>query len=174
MKDIERAELTAYLSHTIEVPGTAEHSFHYVATHLGRIYTTLAPNHEYFRTRDGGPVKMGSVIDCAEHAGNQSIIHEYEVREFTPGRRIQYSSCPSRLSIRLPWKTIEPTSNTHVWYDFADAAEQRSVIRLTIGIEFHSSAEMLFSRATGGLRPWRAHCKEEMLGLQRCIVADAA
>ncbi|MBN1628593.1 MAG: hypothetical protein JW990_02410 [Thermoleophilia bacterium] len=171
MMELKRAKRTAYLSHSVEVPLTAEQSFEYVATKLGSVYDRVARGHEYFKTRDSGPIKMGSVIDCAERAGNQSIVHEYEVYEFVPGQRIQYSSPSSRLSIRLPWRTIDSTSNTHVWYDFADTAEQRSTIRLTIGIEFHSSLEMLLSRMAGGLIPWRAHCREEMTGLQRCIIA---
>ncbi|MBN1320116.1 MAG: hypothetical protein JXA87_04655 [Thermoleophilia bacterium] len=173
MREIERADLTAYLTYTIEVPGTAEQSFEYVTTRLGAIYTNMARGHEYFRVRGGGPLRMGSVIDCAEHAGNQRIVHEYKVREFVPGQRVQYSSCPSDLRIRLPWKTIESTSDSHVWYDFADVTRQRSAIRITIGIQFHSSPQMLVSRMTGGLMPWRAHCREEMLGLQRAITTDA-
>ncbi|MFW5836275.1 MAG: hypothetical protein ACOCVK_02585 [bacterium] len=170
----EQETRTVYLSHAVEVPVGASVAFDYVRNDLGRVYTSIAPGHEYFTPTDGEPLHAGSVIDCAEHAGNQSIVHRYVVNDFDRPNRIQYSSCPSHLKVRLPWKTIASTSNTHVLYELERLGTDRSRIRVVIAIELHSRAERFFTRLVGGFVPWKRHCVEEMEGLKRMMVQECS
>ena len=77
------------------------------------------------------------------------------------------------MKVRFPWKIIESTSNSYVYYDFARFSENRTEIRLTIGIQFSNAVEKVFSQITGGLIPWKKHCLEEMEGLKQLLEKSA-
>lgn len=168
MNDITPQKNTVYISHTIHTDAQISKAFQFITSEMNTYYPQLAQGHEYFRITNGDTLQMGSIIECAESAGNQTITHMYSVNEIIPGERIQYSSTPSHVKIRLPWKTIESTSNTYVYYDF-DHNEGKTAVRLTIGIQFSNAFERIFSQLTGGLAPWKKHCKEEMEGLKKLL-----
>jgi hypothetical protein len=65
-------------------------------------------------------LKVGTIIDCEEAAGNQTILHQYNVEKIINNMLISYFSKPSLVKIKLPWKEIEieSKSNTYVVYDF--------------------------------------------------------
>lgn len=164
---------TVYISHTILATQDISKAFQYLINNISTHYSELAKGHEYFRIINSDKLEVGSIIECAERAGNQSIMHKYIVNEIIPDERIQYSSTPSYVKVRLPWKTIESTSNSYVYYDFDRFGETGTEIRLTIGIQFFNVFEKIFSQITRGLIPWKKHCMEEMEGLKQLLEQSA-
>ena len=169
MREIPSKKNTVYVSHTIFATQDISKAFQYLINNISTHYSELAKGREYFRIINSDKLEIGSIIECAERAGNQSIMHTYIVEEIITDERIHYVSRPSYVKVRLPWKTIESTSNTYVYYDFARSSENSTKIRLTIGIQFSSAFEKIFSQITGGLIPWRKHCREEMEGLKQLL-----
>ncbi len=169
MKEIPQKKDTIHISHSISTAKNVSQTFQYIINNLNKNYSELAKGHEYFRVINGDKLEVGSIVECSERAGNQSLMHKYVVDEIIKDERIQYASKPSYVKVRLPWKTIESTSNTYVYYDFARSGENSTEIRLTIGIQFSSAFEKVFSQITGGLIPWKKHCIEEMEGLKQLL-----
>jgi hypothetical protein len=169
MREIRKEKNTVYLSHSIFVAKSASEAFQYIINNLSGHYTELSEGHEYFRITNGDKLGVGSIVECSEKAGNQSVVHKYVVEEIIKDERIQYASKPSYVKVRLPWKTIESTSNTYVYYDFDPNDEYGTEIRLSIGIQFSNAFEKVFSKITGGLIPWKKHCIEEMNGLKKLL-----
>jgi hypothetical protein len=162
-----------FLSHSVVVPQNLEESFNFVRN-LSKVYGDIAEGHDFFTTRDGKPLHPESIIDCSEWAGNQSIVHEYVVKEFIENSSIYYVSSPSKEKIKLPWKTIEAESDTHCWFTFTESTGGSTTLSITIGIEFNTLFEKWFSTLVGGLIPWHKHCVEEMEGLKRIMKKEAA
>jgi hypothetical protein len=169
VKEIPQQKNTIHISYTIAVAKDVDQAFHYIIHNLSKNYSALADGHEYFQIINSDSLEVGSIVECSERAGNQSIMHTYIVEEIIKDERIHYVSTPSYVKVILPWKTIESTSNTYVYYDFARSSENSTEIRLTIGIQFSSAFEKIFSQITGGLIPWRKHCREEMEGLKQLL-----
>ncbi len=169
MKTIPKLNPIVYISHSILVSLTIKTSFDFIINDLSKYYSDISKGHEYFKIKNGEKLQIGSIIDCSETAGNQSIMHEYHVNEISPNERIAYYSKPSLVKIKLPWKTIDSKSNTYVYYDFNEIEKDKTEIRLTIGVQFSSAFEKLFSQVFGGLIPWKKHCIEEMEGLKRIL-----
>lgn len=170
MKQVPELTNTVYLTHAIQVSTDIVKVFDFFCRgSIQEHYQALSPGHDYFTIRDGSGLANGAIIDCAETAGNQSIVHEYHVTEVSPTERIAYCSTPSRVTIRLPWKSIVSFNNTYVFYDFAPEANGGTVIRLTIGIQFPSRFQKWYSVLFGGMVPWRKHCAEEMENLRDII-----
>jgi len=173
VREIPSIKNAVYISHTIYTTQDISEAFQYLINNISTHYSELAKGHEYFRIINGDKLEVGSIIECAERAGNQAIMHKYIVNEIIPDERIQYASTPSYVKVRLPWKTIESTSNSYVYYDFARFGESGTEIRLTIGIQFSNAVEKVFSQITGGLIPWKKHCLEEMEGLKQLLENNA-
>lgn len=169
MREIPQKKNTIYISHTISTAKDVSVAFQYITNNLSNHYSALAEGHEYFRITNGDKLEVGSIIECAERAGNQSITHTYVVDAIIKDERIQYASKPSYVKVKLPWKTIESKSNTYVYYDFARSSENNTKIRLTIGVQFSNAFEKIFSQITGGLIPWKKHSIEEMEGLKQLL-----
>ena len=60
--------------------------------------------------------------------------------------------------------------NSYVYYDFEEDINLNTNIRLTIGIQFFSKGEKIFSILVGGIKPWEEHCVEEMEGLKNILI----
>lgn len=169
----EKADLknTSFISHSISVPFEAHDVFDFfIGNKISKYYSDLSRGHKYFRLRSGDRLEVGSVIDCEETAGNQSIKHEYHVSEILANERICYSSKPSLLKIKFPWKEIDSRSNTYVRYDFERDENSGTAVSLTIGIQFSTKFEQVFSSFFGGIVPWKKHCVEEMEGLKKVLM----
>jgi len=169
MRKIPEIKNTVFLSSTIAISKNVEDSFRFIVEKLPDHYKEISDGHDYFRPVSGNSLSTGEKIECAEKAGNQSIVHEYIVDEIVPNTRIQYSSKPSLVKIKLPWSTIESQSNTYVFYDFDTDKQCNTLIRLTIGIQFKNLFEKLFSQLFMGIAPWKKHCNEEMTGLKQVL-----
>ncbi|MBN2040447.1 MAG: hypothetical protein JW864_10415 [Spirochaetes bacterium] len=162
-------DYTVFIEHSIESPKNINYTFNFIRNNLSEVYTDIAKGHKYFRIRNGGELKVGSVIDCSEEAGNQSVTHEYHVTDLVKNKKIGYYSEGSKVSVELPWETIQSKSNTYVYYDFTDTGNDTTVLKLTIGIQFTNSFDKFLSVSTGGIIPWEKHCIEEMEGLKRVL-----
>lgn len=169
MRELPKLKNTVFISSTISTSKSVEDCFLFIIEKLPKYYKELSNGHDYFRTASGNPLSTGEKIECAEKAGNQSIVHEYIVDEIIPNTRVHYSSKPSLVKIKLPWSTIDSKSNTYVYYDFETDNLGKSLIRLTIGIQFQNLFEKLFSQLFMGITPWKKHCIEEMKGLEQVL-----
>ena len=169
MRKIPDTKNTVFISHTISSEMSIEDSFQFIIEKLGSYYRDLSDGHEYFKIMNGNRLEVGLKIECSEKAGNQAIRHEYIVHEVIKNSRIHYSSKPSLVKVKLPWATIDSKSNTYVYYDFAEKEDGTTLIRLTIGIQFRSLFEKLFSQVSLGIMPWKKHCIEEMNGLKQIM-----
>ncbi|RHX92373.1 hypothetical protein [Leptospira stimsonii] len=171
MRTIPYLKNTVILQYIINTPFKVDKVFDFfIDDNFSKYYSKIAKGHDYFFLRAGKRIEVGSIIDCEESAGNQSIRHEYHVSDIIRNERIAYFSKPSYMKIKLPWKVIDTISNTYVYYDFESIHSESSNIRLTIGIQFSSKYEKIFSVFFGGMIPWKNHCKEEMEGLKRVLV----
>ncbi|MBN2401694.1 MAG: hypothetical protein JXN64_04785 [Spirochaetes bacterium] len=171
MRTIPNLENTVILQHIINLPFKIDKIFDFfIDNNLSKYYSTISTGHEYFTLRKGERLEVGSIIDCEESAGNQSIKHEYHVLDIIKNERISYFSQPSYVKIKLPWKVIDSKSNTFVYYDFGSNNPDNTNIRLTIGIQFSSKLEKIFSVIFGGIVPWKKHCVEEMEGLKKILM----
>lgn len=173
MKEITNLKNSVVIQRSFIAPFTKDKIFNYfINNNLSLIYTKISKGHKYFNLRNGSKLEVGSIIDCEEDASNQTIKHVYTVSEIIDGERIQYFSKPSQVKIKTPYKLIESTSNTFVYYDFEDITNESTKIRLTILIQFNKKFEYLFSLLFGGLAPWKEHATEEMIGLEECILTE--
>ncbi|MBN1123333.1 MAG: hypothetical protein JXJ17_19835 [Anaerolineae bacterium] len=169
MREIPKSKNTVFISSTISTNVSIEDCFQFVKEKFPECYQDLSDGHKYFRVVSGNPLAVGEEIECAERAGNQSITHKYVVHEVVQNERIYYLSKPSLVKIKLPWAAIDSESNTYVYYDFTREDQDHSLIRLTIGIQFQSMFERLFSQLFMGILPWKKHCLEEMDGLKQVL-----
>ena len=170
MRTIPELENAVILQHIINVSLKIDKVFEFfIDDNLSKYYSTISTGHEYFTLRRGKRLEAGSIIDCEESANNQSIKHEYHVSDVIKNERIHYASKPSYIKIKLPWKVIDSKSNTYVYYDFGSNNAGNTNIRLTIGIQFSSKLEKIFSVIFGGIAPWKKHCVEEMEGLKKIL-----
>ncbi|MBN1416146.1 MAG: hypothetical protein JW973_13675 [Bacteroidales bacterium] len=169
MCHIPKHKNTVFITNSITVNKNISDSFHFIIHDLSKVYTELAKGHEYFRPERYNKLTVGGVINCLENAGNQSVRHQYIVDEIVENKRIHFYSKPSLVSVKLPWRKIESKSNTYVYYDFYKISNSQTKISMCIGIQFGSLSEKLFSQLTGGLIPWRNHCKEETEGLKKIL-----
>lgn len=171
MRTIPKLQNTVFIDHRICIPFPIDRTFDFfVNNNLSTHYSSLSRGHDYFSLRKGTRLEVGSIIDCEESAGNQSIRHEYHVSDIIVNDRIAYHSNPSYVKVKLPWKVIDSKSNTYVYYDFDRQLPDQTTIRLTIGIQFSSQAEKLFSVVFGGIAPWKKHCIEEMQNLKDVMI----
>lgn len=171
MLSIPNLPNTAIIQHTISVPFPVESVFKFfIENNLSKVYSEIAGGHEYFTLRAGSELEVGSIIDCKESAANQSIVHEYHITDIRANERIAYSSKPSQSEIKFPWAVVESKSNTYVYYDFDRNNESETLIRLTIGIQFENKIGVVMASLSGGLNPWKNHCREEMEGLKTVLV----
>lgn len=170
IKPIPKLENTVFFHHEITVPISIEQVFQFfINNHFCEHYQEISEAHEYLTLREGETLKVGSVLDCAESVSNQSVIHEYVVSEISDNARISYYSKPSLIKIKLPWKVIDSKSNTYCFFDFVSVDALTTTIRLTVGIQFFSKFEKMFSVLTGGIGPWKKHCVEEQEGLKKLL-----
>jgi hypothetical protein len=171
MKEIPEFMNMVKIQYTINVPVGINKVFEFFTNNnLPKYYSSIAKGHKYFTLRQGEKIEIGSIIDCEETAGSQTIRHEYYVSEIINNERIHYYSKPSLIKIKLPWKTIESKSNSLIFYDFEEYRNITTNIRITIGIQFLSKGEKIFSTLVGGLEPWKKHCVEEMEGLKNILL----
>ncbi|MBN2546470.1 MAG: hypothetical protein JXB50_11785 [Spirochaetes bacterium] len=171
MRTIPNLDNTVIIQHFIIVPFKINKVFDFfINNNLSKYYSKISKGHKYFKLRTGERLEIGSIIDCEESADNQSIKHEYHVSDIIKNERISYFSKPSYIKIKLPWKVIDSKSNTYVYYDFESSNPDNTNIRLTIGIQFSSIFEKIFSIIFGGIVPWKNHCAEEMEGLKKKII----
>jgi hypothetical protein len=171
MKDIPKLENMVTIQHNVIVPLGINKIFEFfINNNVSKYYTRMSKGHKYFTLREGERMETGSIIDCEESAGNQTIKHEYHVAEIIKNERIHYYSKPSSIRIELPWKIIDSKSNSYIYYDFEEDKNLNTNIRLTIGIQFFSKSEKIFSIMAGGIKPWKKHCAEEMEGLKNILM----
>ena len=171
MLSIPNLPNTAIIQHSICVPFPVESVFRFfIENSLSKAYSEIAEGHDYFTLRTGTELEVGSIIYCKESAANQSIVHEYHVDDIRANQRIAYSSKPSQGELKLPWAVVESKSNTYVYYDFDRKNESETLIRLTIGIQFENKIGAVMASISGGLTPWKKHCREEMEGLKTVLV----
>lgn len=171
MMKIPELKNTVFIQHSISVAFEINKIFDFfIKNNLSKFYLNISKGHNYFNLRKGEKLEVGSIIDCEESAGNQSIKHEYHVSDIITNERISYYSKPSYLKIKLPWKIIDSKSNTYVYYDFDSSNNCNTNIRLTIGIQFSNKFEQVFSTLFGGLIPWKKHCIEEMERLKGVLL----
>jgi hypothetical protein len=171
MKDVKKFENTVNIQYTVNVPLKINEVFDFfINNNQSKYYANIAKGHKYFTLRQGEKMEIGSIIDCEESAGNQTIKHEYYVAEIINNERIYYYSKPSIIKIALPWKIISSKSNSYVYYDFEEDKDLNTNIRITIGIQFFSKGVKIFSTLVGGLEPWKKHCVEEMEGLKNILM----
>ncbi|MBN1757617.1 MAG: hypothetical protein JW863_04830 [Chitinispirillaceae bacterium] len=169
---IPKLKNTVYIQHIISVPFEINKIFDFfIKNNLSKYFSNISKGHKYFNLREGDSLEVGSIIDCEESAGNQSIKHEYHVSDIINNERISYYSNPSYIKINLPWKIVNSKSNTYVYYDFDSDNKCNTTIRLTIGIQFSNKFEQVFSLYFGGLIPWKKHCIEEMEGLKEVLLS---
>ncbi|MCK0473576.1 hypothetical protein [Halalkalibacter sp. APA_J-10(15)] len=170
MRVLPDLENTVFIQHAICVPVNIDQVFEFfISNHLSTYYREISKDHEYLTLREGNRLEVGSILDCLESVSNQTAVHEYVVSEIIHNERIRYHSTPSHIKIKLPWKEIDSKSNTHCFFDFDKVASNKTKIRLTIGVQFYSKFEKLFSTLSGGLSPWKKHCMEEQEGLKKLI-----
>lgn len=172
MKEIIKLKDSVIIQRDFNVPFQRNRVFNYfIENNLSKVYSKISVGHKYFTLRDGNKLQVGSIIDCEEEAGNQTIRHKFLISEISENDRIYYYSNPSEVKIKTPYKIIESTSNTHVYYDFNEKDDGTTDVRLTIMIQFNNKFEYFFSKLFGGVAPWEKHASEEMLGLKECIVS---
>ncbi|MDR0375168.1 MAG: hypothetical protein LBH85_05530 [Treponema sp.] len=171
MREIVKLANMVNIQYTINAPLSTEKAFDFfINNKLSKYYRNISNGHKYFTLRQGEKMRVCSLIDCEEIAGNQKIKHEYYVSEIINNERIHYYSKPSIVEIELPWKTICSKSNSYVYYDFEKDSNLHTNIRLTIGIQFFGKGEKIFSTLVGGLEPWKKHYIEEMNGLKNVLM----
>ncbi|MBN2257577.1 MAG: hypothetical protein JW704_07110 [Anaerolineaceae bacterium] len=169
MRSVQKIPNAINLDHEITVNMDVESTYRFIINNLSKEYPNLAKGHEYFRIINKPKIEEGAIIECLESAGNQTIQHKYVVKELVENQRISYESKPSKVMVKIPGRTIESTSNTYVYYDFEKEEDSKTNIRLTITVQFANIFEKAFSQITGGMKPWKNHCIEEMEGLRQRI-----
>jgi hypothetical protein len=171
MKKIPKLVNMVTIQYVVMVPLKINKVFEFfVNNKVSKYYSNISRGHNYFTLRQGEKMEIGSIIDCEESAGNQTITHEYYVAEIINNERIHYYSKPSLIKIKLPWKTIHSKTNSYIYYDFEEDKNLNTNIRITIGIQFFSKGEKIFSTLIGGLEPWKKHSVEEMEGLKNILM----
>ncbi|MDR1215642.1 MAG: hypothetical protein LBK25_03065 [Treponema sp.] len=173
MKKIPKLMNMVNIQCSINVPLKINEAFEFfINNNVSKYYPSMSKGHKYFTLRQGEKMEIGSIIDCEESAGNQSIKHEYHVSEIINNERIHYYSKPSSIKIKLPWKIIDSKSNSYVYYDFEEDKDKNTIIRLTIGIQFLNKGEKIFSILVSGLEPWKKHSVEEYGRIKRYFVKE--
>jgi len=171
MKEIPKYKNAVKISHTIIVPFRANEIYNFLVNDFSDVYSLTSEGHEYFKIRGGGEMKTGSIIDCAETADNQSILHEYIVEEMIANKRIFYYSKPTCAKTQLKRRVIEGESNTYVYWDLKQLHNGATSVTLTIIIQFRNGFEKFFiNSVVNGLKPWKEHCVEEMEGFKSVLI----
>jgi hypothetical protein len=171
MREIPKLMNMVNIQHSVNIPLEINEVFDFIINNnISKYYSSMSKGHKYFTLRQGEIMKIGALIDCEESAGNQTIKHEYYVSEIIKNERIYFYSKPSLIKIKLPWKTIDTKSNSYIYYDFEEDINLNTNIRLTIGIQFFSKGEGIFSILIGGIKPWKRHCVEEMERLKNILL----
>lgn len=171
MKEIPKYKNAVEISHTIIVPFSPNEVYNFLINDYSNVYSLTSEGHEYFKIRGGGEMKKGSIIDCAEFAENQSIVHEYMVEEMIANKRIFYYSKPTFAKTQLKRRVIEGESNTYVYWDLKQLPDGATSVTLTIIIQFRNGFEKFFiNTLINGLRPWKEHCIDEMEGFKPVLI----
>ncbi|HVH97677.1 MAG TPA: SRPBCC family protein [Enhygromyxa sp.] len=164
---------TILLERAVLIPLPPAQVFEFLTTGVPTHYRAMARGHERFDVIGGGPLAMGSIVDCRERAGNQEVHHRYVVRELEPGRRLQLASTPSTSFVHLDGRTIEGKSDTVVTYELAGDPTQTR-LHMTIAIAFASRWQLFVARVLGRTaKLWGAHQAEELERLSELIAAQA-
>lgn len=171
-KEIPRYKNSVVISHTVNIPVSVDKVYSFIVNDFPDIYTLTSNAHHYFIIKDGGGIEVGSIINCSERVENQSILHEYIVGEMIENERIFYYSEPSYSKTQLKKKVIEGLSNTYVYWDLNKKNDEETYVTISIIIQFKNRFEkFLINNLVNGLRPWREHCVEEMIGFKNVITA---
>lgn len=161
------------LQRVVLIPRPPAQVFEFLTTGVPTHYRAMARGHERFDVFGGGPLVLGSVIDCRERAGNQEVHHRYVVRELEPERRLQLASTPSTSLVHLDGRTIEGQSDTFVTYEL-DGDRSQTKLHMTIAIAFASRWQLFVARTLGRTaKLWGAHQAEELERLSQLIAAQA-
>jgi hypothetical protein len=156
------------------VPRRVDDVFSFIQSRIPEVYKKMAAGHDHFVVRGGGPLIPDAVVDCAERAGNQRVVHVYRVHTVEPGARIAYRSEPTYAYVRSGRKEIVFKSVSHVAYDFEADPGGGCRFRLSITIQLKNSLIVLMNRLIGGFRPWQKHCAEEVASLATILVEELA
>ncbi|MCD4729577.1 MAG: hypothetical protein K8R74_03175, partial [Bacteroidales bacterium] len=62
MKEIPKYKNSVKMSHTITVPIEIEKCFSFIINDFSEAYSKTSKGHEYFTIRNGGEMKIGSII----------------------------------------------------------------------------------------------------------------
>ncbi|MCF8359070.1 MAG: hypothetical protein K9H26_09950 [Prolixibacteraceae bacterium] len=98
----------AILIKSVKINKPVETVFNYIIYDLKDNYKAMTEDHIKYELLNSEYLKEGTVIDCREKAGNQTVCHHYKVEKIITNRHIFYLSSPSKVYIELPWKTIIP------------------------------------------------------------------
>jgi hypothetical protein len=163
-----------HLTHAVDIRRAPEDVYRFYVTMRTPRYRAVSPCHERFDVEDGGPLRLGAVIDCRERAGRQEVHHRYVVTELVPNERLAYASTPSATFIHTGGRVLQGVSDTFVYQDIDRTGDGRTRLRSTVVIELPSSSKKLLALATGTRGLWLAHLREELLGARALLEARPA
>lgn len=145
---------------TIRAP--RDHVFEFLTARVSAFYALLSRGHERYVIEGGGPLVVGAKIDCRERAGTQVVHHTYEVRALRAPEHLHLASTPSKTWVRAGGRTIEGSSDTHVYYDLEADEAHGTRLEMEIVIELGSLGKKWLA-ALGGTRAlWSRHQSEEL------------
>ena len=156
---------------TIDAP--IEHVFRFLTHEIPHCYTLLSRGHERFDVEGGGPLVLGSVVDCRETTANQEVRHRYRVVAFDAPRRLHMASTPSTTFVHLPDRTIEGASETLVRYELAPREDGRTSLAMTIVIALDSVWTKVLASLSGTRRLWGEHQQGELDRLVTLVEATS-
>lgn len=139
-----------------------EHVFEFLTTRVPEVYGLLSRGHERFVVEGGGPLALGSRVDCREHAETQAVHHTYEVRALLPPAHLHLASAPSKTWVRAGKRTITGTSDTDVYYDLTDADGHGTRLEMSIVIALPTFLKKCLATLGGTRRLWARHQAEEL------------
>ena len=151
-----------WLRHTLPIHAPRASVFDFLVRDVPKHYRSLATGHERFEVEGGGPIEIGAVIDCREHAENQRVHHRYVVRALRPGAHLHYASTPSRSWVTVAGREHEGQSDTHVYYDISDSPDGGTHLDMAIVIVFQSWFLKTLALFGGTRKLWQAHQHEEL------------
>ena len=89
MKETPQLMNMVNIQYTVIVPLGINKVFEFfINNNVSKYYPLMSKGHKYFTLREGERMEIGSIIDCEESAGNQTIKHEYYVAEIIKNERI--------------------------------------------------------------------------------------
>lgn len=150
-----------HLVQTRTIRAPRDHVFEFLTARVSAFYLLLSRGHERYAIEGGGPLVVGAKIDCRERAGTQVVHHTYEVRALRAPEHLHLASTPSKTWVQAGGRTIEGTSDTHVYYDLEDEA-RGTRLDMEIVIELESLGKKWLASLGGTRALWSRHQGEEL------------